>query len=484
MQLTAVQRILGLLLMLFSITLLPPLAVSYAYDDGVTTPFLVSFCLTLLTGLFFWWPVRRRRSELRMRDGFLIVVMFWTVLGLFGALPLMLSHQPHLSITDAVFESISGLTTTGATIIAAGLDTLPKSILYHRAQLHFLGGMGIIVLAVAILPLLGIGGMQLFRAETPGPMKDSKLTPRITETAKGLWYVYLILNVACTLAYWAGGMSCFDAITHAFSTLALGGFSTHDASFAYFNSPLLEAIAIFFMFLAGMNFALHFLAWRANSWKVYIQDSEWQVYMWLLLISLVLVVGYLWLSGTYADPLTALRHGAFQLVSVATTTGLLTTGFADWPGFLPVFILFTSLVVSCAGSTGGGIKAIRFLLLIKQGGREIKRLIHPAAQIPIKVGHKAVPDRVIEAVWGFFALWVATFFIMGMLLMATGLDAVSAFSGVLSCMTNAGPGLGSVTMNFMEVSDFGKWVLTFAMLLGRLEIFTLLVLLSPAFWRK
>ena len=484
MQLTAVQRILGLFLMLFSITLLPPLAVSYGYDDGVTQPFLLSFVLTLLTGLFFWWPVRRYRAELRLRDGFVIVVMFWTVLGLFGALPLMLSHQPHLSVTDAIFESVSGLTTTGATIIASGLDTLPPSILYHRAQLHFLGGMGIIVLAVAVLPLLGVGGMQLFRAETPGPMKDAKLTPRITETAKGLWYVYLTLTLACTLAYWWAGMSFFDAITHGYATLSLGGFSTHDASLAYFNSPRIEAIAILFMCLGGMNFALHFLAWRGKSWKVYSQDSEWRLYITLLLLSLLIVVGYLWLSGTYPEPLTALRHGTFHLVSLATTTGFITTGFADWPGFLPVYILFTSVVVSCAGSTGGGIKAIRFLLLIKQGGREIKRLIHPNAQIPVKVGNKAVPDRVIEAVWGFLSLWVATFFIMGMLLMATGLDAVSAFSGVLTCMTNAGPGLGSVTMNFTEVSDFGKWVLTFAMLLGRLEIFTLLVLLTPTFWRK
>ena len=483
MQLTAVQRILGLLLMLFSITLLPPLAVSYGYNDGVSAPFLFSFALTLLTGLFFWWPVRRYRAELRLRDGFLIVVMFWTVLGLFGALPLMLAHHPHLSVTDAVFESISGLTTTGATIIASGLDNLPKSILYHRAQLHWLGGMGIIVLAVAVLPLLGIGGMQLFRAETPGPMKDSKLTPRITETAKGLWYVYLVLTVLCTLAYWGAGMTFFDAVTHAYSTLALGGFSTHDASFAYFNSPLIETIAIIFMLLAAMNFALHFLVWRAKSWKIYTQDSEWRLFMLLILISLAIVVIFLGFEGTYG-PLASLRNGAFQLVSLATTTGFLTTGFADWPGFLPVFILFTSLVVSCAGSTGGGIKAIRFLLLLKQGAREIKRLIHPSAQIPVKVGNKAVSDRVIEAVWGFLSLWVATFLIMGMLLMATGLDAVSAFSGVLTCMTNTGPGLGTVAVNFTTVSDFGKWVLCFAMLLGRLEIFTLLVLLSPAFWKK
>jgi len=483
MQPIAIQRILGILLMLFSITMLPPILVSFIYGDGAQSSFALAFIVTLSTGLVFWLPVHRSRRELRLRDGFLVVVLFWTVLGLFGALPLALYDGLGMSFTDAAFESISGLTTTGATVIT-GLDQLPHSILYYRQQLQWLGGMGIIVLAVAILPMLGIGGMQLYKAETPGPMKDSKLTPRITETAKALWYIYLGLTVACALAYWFAGMNGFDAIGHSFSTIAIGGFSTHDASMGFFNSSLIELVAIIFMLLAGMNFALHFLSWRAFSVRPYIQDSEARFYLSLLLFISLVTAAYLYLSGSTDDVTTAIQYGVFQTVSIGTTTGFTTTGYDTWPGLLPVLLLFISFVGGCAGSTGGGMKVIRFVLLLKQGLRELTRLVHPSAQIPVKIGNKIMSDRVINSVWGFFSAYVALFVIMMVILMATGMDQVTAFSAVAACMNNLGPGLGDVASHYGDISDIAKWVLCFAMLLGRLEIFTLLVLLTPAFWRK
>jgi len=469
--------------MLFSITMLPPVVVSFFYDDGARASFILAFFVTLSTGLTCWIPVHRSRRELRLRDGFLVVVLFWTVLGLFGALPLVLYEDLGMSFTDAAFESISGLTTTGATVIT-GLDHLPHSILYYRQQLQWLGGMGIIVLAVAILPMLGIGGMQLYRAETPGPMKDSKLTPRITETAKALWYIYLGLTVVCGLAYWLAGMSAFDALSHSFSTIAIGGFSTHDASIGFFNSPLIESITVIFMLLAGMNFALHFVSWRSFSLMPYIQDSEARFYLGLLFIISIFTSVYLYFSDITSGIGEAILLGVFQTVSIGTTTGYTTTGYASWPGLLVVLLLFISFIGGCAGSTGGGMKVIRFLLLLKQGLREITRLVHPNAQIPVKIGGKAMSDRVINSVWGFFAVYVAMFVIIMLILMATGMDQVTAFSAVAACMNNMGPGLGDVAGHYGNVTDVGKWVLCFAMLLGRLEIFTLLVLLTPTFWRK
>jgi trk system potassium uptake protein TrkH len=483
MQLLAIQRILGLLLTVFSATMLPPLFVSWLYADGAATPFLDGFLLTLISGILFWLPVRGLSHELRVRDGFLVVVLFWAVLGLVGALPFMLAHDPHMSLTDSVFESFSGLTTTGATVIT-GIDRLPKSILFYRQELQWLGGMGIIVLAVAVLPMLGIGGMQLYRAETPGPMKDTKLTPRITETAKALWLIYMTLTVACAICYWLAGMDVFDAIAHSFSTVAIGGFSTHDLSIGFFDSALIESIAMVFMLLSGMNFALHFLAWRTISFRPYLQDAEVQMYVGVLAVTALITVFYLYLSNTFSDVGSALHHGLFQAISIGTTTGFTTTGYHLWPGFLPVLLLFSSFIGGCAGSTGGGMKVIRFLLLTKQGFREIAKLVHPNAQIPVKIGGKVLSDRVVDAVWGFFAAYVAAFSVMLLALMATGLDQVTAFSAVAACINNLGPGLGDVGLHYGELNQIAKWVLCLAMLLGRLEIFTILVLLSPAFWRR
>jgi trk system potassium uptake protein TrkH len=483
MHLTVVQRILGLLLMLFSFTMLLPMGISLFYQDGATLSFIMAMAITFLAGAVCWFPVRRQRQELRLRDGFMVVVMFWTALGITGAFPFMLADDPHMPLTDAVFESVSGLTTTGATVIV-GLDELPRSILFYRQQLQWLGGMGIIVLAVAVLPMLGIGGMQLYRAETPGPMKDTKLTPRITETAKALWYIYLGLTVVCALAYWGAGMTLFDAVGHAFSTVAIGGFSTHDASIGFFNSTLIEMVAVLFLLLSGANFALHFVVWRGKNPAIYFKDAEFRYYLALLVF--VSVVASLALHGlhTYDDWGKAFTRGVFQAVSIGTTAGFTTADYSQWPGFIAILLLFTSFVGGCAGSTGGGIKVIRFLLLIKQGLREIHRLIHPSAQIPIRLGDKIVEHRVVAAVWGFFALYVASFTIMYLALALTGLDLMTSFSAVAASINNLGPGLGSVGANYAALNDPAKWVLCFAMLLGRLEIFTLLVLLTPAYWRK
>lgn len=483
MQPLVILRIVGLLMMIFSTTMVPSLLVSWWYNDSEFVAFLNAFLVIFISGFLVWMPVRRLRRELRIRDGFIVVVLFWFVFGLIGSLPLYLSHTLEASFTDALFESISALTTTGATVFI-GLDDLPRSILYYRQQLQWLGGMGIIVLAVAVLPMLGIGGMQLYRAETPGPIKDSKLTPRITETAKALWYIYLGLTISCALAYWLAGMTPFDALAHSFSTVAIGGFSTHDASIGFFNNKLIEVIAGFFMLLSGINFALHFSSLRSHSLKPYLFDVEFRVYFFILAFASMISVLYLHFTETFVTWGDALHHGIFQTISIGTTAGFTTSDYYNWPGFLPVMLLFISFVGGCAGSTGGGMKVIRVILLFKQGIREIFRLIHPSAQIPVKIGGKVMPENVSNAIWGFFALYVASFSVMMLLLMASGLDQVTAFSALAACLNNLGPGLGDVGANYKDINDFSKWVLCFAMLLGRLEIFTLLVILTPAFWRR
>ncbi|WP_415899627.1 TrkH family potassium uptake protein [Neptuniibacter sp. QD48_11] len=477
-----ILRILGILLMIFSISMLPPLGISYLYDDGAELAFIAGFLITLLTGFFIWIPVYRVRQDLRTRDGFLITVLFWSVLGLFGAFPFMLTDNPHLTFIDALFESLSGLTTTGATVIT-GIDDLPKSILFYRQQLQWLGGMGIIVLAVAILPMLGIGGMQLYRAETPGPVKDSKLTPRITETAKALWYIYLSLTIACAAGYWLAGMDLFNAIGHSFSTVAIGGFSTHDASIGYYDSVAIEMICIFFMTISAVNFGLHFFAWRQRTISHYILDPEFKFYLITLLAITVIAIVALVVTETYA-PGESMRKALFMVVSIATTTGFATADFAHWPVMLPFLLFVAAFAGGCAGSTGGGMKVIRVLLILKQGYREIQRLVHPNAIIPVKLGKKPISDKVLEAVWGFFSVYMIVFVAMLIVLLATGLDQVTAWSAVGATLNNLGPGLGDVSAHYGDLNDPAKWVLCFAMLLGRLEVFTLLVLFTPIFWKR
>ena len=484
---TVVQRILGLLLMMFSLTMLPPILISFIYDEQSWLPFLQGFGITLAAGFLCWLPVHKSKKDLRLRDGFLVVAAFWTVLGTAGAAPFYLADVLSISFTDAVFESMSGLTTTGATVLIGlddlRLDDLPKSILYYRQQLQWLGGMGIIVLAVAVLPMLGVGGMQLYRAETPGPVKDTKLTPRITETAKALWYVYLSFTIACMLSYMAAGMAWFDALCHAFSTVAIGGFSTHTLSIGYFDSTAIDIVAIVFMFAAGINFSLHFFAWRYVSIKHYGRDPEFRAYTLVLLVVSFLVVATLFQHQYFDAAGETIIKGVFQAVSIATTTGFTTDNFASWPTVVPVLLIFASFIGGSAGSTAGGIKVIRWLLICKQGMREIVRLVHPSAEIPVKLGNSAVQYRVVDAVWGFFSIYVVVFGVMLLAMMATGLDQETAFSAVAATLNNLGPGLGDVSAGFMTLSDTAKWISMIGMLLGRLEIFTLLVLITPTFWR-
>ncbi|MDP2239910.1 MAG: potassium transporter TrkG [Burkholderiales bacterium] len=479
-----VVHVLSLIVVIFGITMLLPLGVSLWYWDAATFAYDESLAITLSCGGVMWLATHRHKGELQIRDGFLLVTLVWSVLPAFAALPLMF-HMPHLSFTDAYFECMAGLTTTGSTVLS-GLDTLPPSINFWRALLQWLGGMGIIVLAVAILPLLGVGGRQLYKAETPGPMKDNKLTPRITETAKGLWMIYASITLACALGYWAAGMTAFDAVIHSFSTMSLGGFSSHDASYGYFNSPLIEAIAIAFMLIAGINFGAHFMAWREKSLTPLRRDAEALPFVIITLASCVMLALFLWLNDIYPDFTTALRYASFNTVSIATTTGYASTDFNLWPIFAPLWMLFLCCFVSCSGSTGGGIKMIRAQLLFLQGLREMVRLIHPQAQVPVKVSAQVVPNRIVFAVLAFMSLYGASVTVMTFLLLVSGLDLVTALTAVIACINNTGPGLNQVgpATTFESLTDFQIWICSAAMLVGRLELFTVFVIFTPAFWRK
>jgi trk system potassium uptake protein TrkH len=482
MKSAAIQRVVGLLAIWSSLMMFPPMLVSWWYQDHTAVLFLLSAVCQILAGLIIYFPVRSASKELRLRDGFLIVVASWLTLAIGGSFPFLFMVTPEISFVDAFFESMSGLTTTGATIMTE-IDQLPRAVLFYRQQLQWLGGMGIIVLAVAILPMLRVGGMQLYRAETPGPLKDTKLTPRITETAKALWLIYLGITLLCTLAYWLAGMSLFDAVGHAFSTVAIGGYSTHDASLAYFNNPTIEVVAMIFMVIAGMNFALHFTAWRKASAQAYFNDPELKVYMVLLVGSAALASFALFANGTYSSLGESVRFATFQVFSTLTTTGFTTAPFYQWSGFVPILLICLAFIGGCAGSTAGGMKVIRVILLYRLSVREIRRLIHPHAIIPVKFGGVTAATTVLDAVLGFFFLFMATTALMTILLSATGLDLETAFSAVAASITNLGPGLGGVGESYADLSNSAKLVLSFAMLAGRLEIYTLLVLLTPAFWR-
>lgn len=482
MHFAALGRILGMLLMLFSLTQVPPLLIAL-YDGGEASySFSLALSITLLTGLCIWYPLRHRREELRVRDGYVLTASFWFVLASFGAMPFYLSLRPEMGLVDSIFEAFSGLSTTGATVLT-GIDSLPRAILYYRQQLQWLGGMGIVVLAVAIMPMLGVGGMQLYRSEIPGPVKDNKLSPRIADTAKTLWIIYCGLTVLCALAYAIAGMSWFDAIGHSFSTIAIGGFSTHDASIGYFDSVAIELIAVFFMVLSGMNFGLHFLALRSRSLKAYFKDPECMAFVKILGTTVLITFIVLVLYNHYNNPMLTLRHALFQVVSVASTTGFSVTDFSGWPSFLPYLLLYTAFIGACAGSTGGGMKVMRIMLLFRQGQREIQRLLHPNGVFMVKLGKRTVPDRVIEAVWGFSAVYLLTFFVLMMALLACELDPITAFSTLASCMNNLGPALGDASLHYAELPSSAKLILSFAMILGRLEVFSLLILFTPAFWR-
>ncbi|NCF33633.1 MAG: potassium transporter [Proteobacteria bacterium] len=474
-------RIVGLLLMLFSLGTLPSMLLGWVQNDGTASVFGQAFAATAISGVVLYLLTQRVNSELQIRDGSLVTAAFWIVLGLYGSLPFLLSDAMSVSVFDAVFESVSGLTTTGATVLA-GLDALPPSILLYRQLLQWLGGIGIIVLAVAVLPMLGIGGVQLYRAESTGPAKDSRLTPRITSTAKALFSIYLGLTVACAAAYYAAGMTMFDAVCHAFSTIAIGGFSTHDASMGYFDSDIILLIACLFMLISAVNFGLHFIAVTKRNPQIYRFDSETKFFSWMVLIAAcVTCVTLVFMNILPVEK--AITHGIFQTISIATTTGFASDNFSLWPSFLPTFLIMLSVMGACAGSTGGGMKAMRILLIFRQGRRELKQLLHPNAVIPLKLDHRRVRPEVVSAVWSFFAVYMFSAFILVLCMLATGLDFLSATSAVTAAINNLGPGLGSVSANYASVTDPGKVILCVAMLLGRLEIFTLLILFTPTFWR-
>jgi len=481
MHLSVSFRILGILLMLFSTVLILPLVVALLENDHTIKGFVSATGIIFFSGLLMWYPVRKVTHDLRIRDGFLVTSLFWSVLGLFGALPLALTDTLDISPVGAVFESISGLTSAGGTVIV-GLDHLPRSILLYRQLLQWLGGIGIIVVAVAILPMLGVGGMQLYKAETPGPSKDNKLTPRITETAKALFAVYLTITVGCAGSYYLVGMSAFDAVCHSFSTVSLGGFSTHDESLGYFKSDAVLLVASLFMFISSINFGLHFTAWRRRSLLVYRRDSETRFYCSALLVCILTTIFFLILWEIHGRKESVL-HGIFQVMSIVTTTGFSTSNLGEWPLVLPIMAIFFSCMGGCVGSTTGGIKAMRVMLITKQGIRELKQLVHPQAIIPLKVGNNRVPATVVSAVWSFLACYTFTFVLFLILIMLTGVDFTTSFSAVAACLNNMGLGIGGVGANFSSLTETAKAILCFAMLLGRLEIFTLLVLFTPAFWR-
>lgn len=476
------QRIFGGIIAFSSLITVPPLLIAHALDEPSQSAFFDSFMLLAVSGLLLWWPVRSAKYDLRLRDGFLITASIWVIASLVTAIPFMLA-APHLSYTDAVFEAASGLTTTGATVIT-GLDALPRSVLFYRQSLNFLGGMGIVILAVAILPMLKIGGMQLFRAESTGPTRDNKLTPRIAETARALWRVYLGLNLLCALTYWIGGMSLFDAVCHAMSTMATGGFSTHDANFGFWHSSLLDGMAMMFMLLGGINFGMHWYAWRRATSDHYQADIELRTFLLIAAAASVIVAMNLWLAGRFDNFFDALHHGGFQVISNLTTSGFRTTGFSDWPGLAPLLLVVLSFIGGCAGSTAGGMKVARLQMVVRQGLREIKQLVHPKGQFVVKLGNKRVSESVITSVAGFCTLYLLCFLIMILMLAAAGVDMVTAFSAIAACLNNTGPGLGNVAHDYQALGDFSIWVCSFAMVLGRLEVFTVLVLLTPQFWQE
>ena len=482
MQLSIVAKTIGLLLMVFSFAQVPPLVVDLIYAEGEYISFLYSFLLTVLGGLVLWWPFRDVKKDFRLREGVLIVVCFWIVLSLFGTLPFLITDSiSKLSFSDAFFESMSGLTTTGATVLSQ-LDDLPKSILFYRQQLQWLGGMGIIVLAVAVLPLLGVGGMELYHAESSGIAKD-RLTPKLRNTAIALWKIYVSLTVLCAIGYFFSGMSIFDAISHSFSTVAIGGFSTHDGSIGYFNSPAIEMIAMFFMFLAGINFSLHFVAWNNRSLADYIKDSEFKTYSMVLICSTIIVIAALSFNSQYESSSETLRHSLFQTISIATTTGFTSQNFSNWPAAIPVFLIMMSFIGACVGSTGGGIKVVRILVMFRLGMKEIHKFIRPNAQVSVKLNKSSINEKALVSVLGFFSLYAISFFLILMLLMFAGLDQVTAYSATAATMNNLGPGLGDVAQNYGSLGEVAKWILSFSMLIGRLEVLTIIAIFHKAFWR-
>jgi len=480
----AVAHVLGLMMAFFATTFIMPMVCSIIMQDGMFLDFAIAAGINVVLGLLIAALTRRHKRELKARDGFLLVTLAWVLMSASASIPFLIA-LPHLSFTDAYFEAVSGLTTSGGTVLT-GLDNLPPSINFWRHALHWFGGIGIIVLAVAVLPLLGVGGMALYRAETPGPIKDEKLTPRITETAKALWITYAGMTLIGIVALRLAGMNWFDAICHAFSAVALGGFSTYDASVGHFDSAVIEFVMIVLMITAALNFARHFTAIRTRSLMPYRKDPEVRAVLSIIGASVIAVAVVLKVHGEYESVLESLRHAAFAVVSVATTSGFAGEAYDSWPLFAPVWMLFLSCIVCSTGSTGGGIKMFRSLMLLQQARREMKQIVHPSAVIPMRVGDQVIPERIAASVLAFIFLYFQTIAVLTFLMLLSGMDFIPAFSAIVASVNNLGPGLGSVGPmgNFQGLTDFQTWICTVGMILGRLEILSVLVLFSAAFWRK
>lgn len=481
MQVTQIRQVTGLLLLMYAASLVPVVAIATLDDAPRPLVWLIIAAAAAALGFALWWPQRRTVHRLRARDGFVVVAMFWVLLSLLSALPLIILL--HVDVSDALFEAVSGFTTTGATVLD-NLDQTPHSLLYYRHQLQWLGGIGMIVSAVAVLPMIGVGGMQLLRAESTGPMKDDKLTPRIGKTAQHLWVIYAGLTLSCAFAYMVAGMSPFDAVCHAMSTLSTGGFSTHDASLAYFDSGAIELIAIVFMLLGSVPFTLHFMMLRQRSLKAYRGHTELLAFVSVVIASSILVTLLLRGHDPYLSGIDVVLAAAFAVTSVITSTGFMAEDWTAWPTVLPTLLMYIGCVGGCAGSTAGGIKVIRFVILARNGALQVSRLVHPNLVRPLKLDGRVLPDKVTDAVWGFFALYVLLFAVLMVLAMIGGLDQVSAFGAVATTLNNLGPGLGETALSFATVPDWLQGIFALAMLLGRLEFFTLMVLFHPAFWRS
>lgn len=479
-QISLIRRIVGGLLMVFGATMIPPMLISLLYADGKWTVFFWLMLVTLAVGYLSFRDTPKQK-EPKTRDGVISVVLIWFGFCFFGSLPLYWGLD--LSFTEAFFEATSGLTTTGATILH-GLEHLPKSILWYRQQLHFFGGMGVIVLAVAILPMLNIGGMQLYKTEATGPKKDDKIAPRIAQTARVLFGVYLSLTVSVAIAFWVAGMNGFDAITHAMSAVATGGFANYDASLGHFKSVTIEIVAMVAMVAGAMNFGLHFTVWNSRSFSRYFEDQENRTFLAILFFIILLTTAILYFDHDVSSIFDGLRHASFTVIAIMTGTGFGITDFHLWPHFLPVLMMFISYIGGCAGSTAGGLKVMRVFLLFKQASREAKRLVQPNIVAHVKFNNRIVPDEVTSGIWGFFVLYAMTAGLFTLLMIRSGLDPLTAFSAVAASLNNLGPGLNEIASTSKSVTDFGKWVMSIAMIVGRLEILTIFVLFTPIFWRR
>ena len=477
MNFKALLKLFSILVMFFSISFIVPIITSFIYKDGALSIFVITFLVVFMVGFLGWLISKNNTEEMTHKDSFLVITLFWIVLSSAGSIPFILSG---MTFIDSFFESMSGITTTGATVIP-NLSVLPESLLLYRQLLQWMGGMGLIVLAIAVMPLLGIGGGQLYKTEIPGAMNDQKLTPRIKETAQALWLIYLLLTIFCSVFYFFAGMNAFDAVSHSLSTVSIGGFSTYNNSIGHFDNGLIETVCIIFMLLSALSFTLHYFAFYMKKPLKYLHDPELRFFISIMACIFLLSILINYFSN---NEQASIRELLFHSVSIVTTTGFSIGDTNQWNPSIGFLFLIGAFIGACSGSVGGGIKSWRVLIMINYAYINLKKMIHPNAVISLKIGTKNVENDVAASVWGFFSIYVLSFIILLLGLVVTGLDFQSAFSAIGACLNNLGPGLGEVAQTYASVTATGKAILSFAMILGRLEIFTLLVLFMPIFWQK